>query len=191
MGARGPKPGQYRMRPMPASAPAASRAGTRYAAGEPDMPKHLGKAARAVWKRTVREMTAAGTLAVVDRDLIATYCVAVADLEALRARIEADGQMIDVPLLDRNNRPTGATVCRPHPALRYQSDLMNRIRQFAGELGITPAARSRAGTGEAGGKQLTPGERIEEMAFAIQRGENPPSSGNRVLDIAAMVRAAR
>ena len=39
MGQRGPKPGQYTMRMMPAGSPLASaKAGPRYAPGEPDMP---------------------------------------------------------------------------------------------------------------------------------------------------------
>jgi P27 family predicted phage terminase small subunit len=113
------------------------------------MPKHLGKAARAVWKRTAREMTAAGMLAMVDRDILATYCVAVADLECLSAEIGRDGAMIDSPTFDRNGRPTGATVRKPHPGLKWRSDLMNKVRQLADALGIGPAARSRQGAASA------------------------------------------
>ncbi len=170
MGQRGPKPGQYTMRMLPAGAPTA-KAGPRYTSGEPDMPKHLGKAARAVWKRTVREMSAAGALAVADRDILAAYCVAVADLEALSARIEADGLMVDVPTFDRNGQPTGATVCKPHPALKHRSDLMNKVRQFADALGLNPAARAKAGT-------------AAEVPAA-------PGTGNRVLSIRDRIQAAR
>ncbi|VTR90826.1 Terminase OS=Bifidobacterium scardovii GN=BSCA_1010 PE=4 SV=1: Terminase_4 [Gemmata massiliana] len=145
MGARGPKKGQYSMRPMPKGAPAPVRGGTRYKSGAPDRPKHLGKAARKVWDRTVKEMDAAGALAVADRDVLAVYCVAVADLEALSAEIERDGLMIDIPTFDRNGRPTGATNRKPHPGLKWRADLMNKVRQYAETLGLTPAARSRAG----------------------------------------------
>ena len=136
------------------------------------MPKHLGKAARAVWKRTVREMSAAGALAVADRDVLAAYCVAVADLEALSARIEADGLMIDAPTFDRNGKPTGATVCKPHPGLKWRSDLMNRVRQYAADLGLTPAARSRAGssaeapTAAGGNKVIAIRDRIQAARSA-------------------------
>lgn len=158
------------MRMMPTGAPTAKASGPKYATGAPDMPKHLGKAVRAVWKRTVREMSEAGALARVDRDVLAAYCVAVADLEALSARIEADGLMVDVPTLDRNGRPTGATVCKPHPALKWRADLMNKVRQFATDLGLTPAARSRAGS------------------TAV---ETPTASGNKVVAIRDRIQAAR
>jgi|GEM_PF-925048 len=169
MGQRGPKPGQFKMRPVPAGSSLAKSSGPRYATGEPDMPKHLGKAARAVWKRTVREMTAAGTLTLVDRDILAAYCVAVGDLETLSRDIDADGLMVDVPTVDRNGRPTGATLRKPHPGLKWRSDLLNKVRQLAAELGLTPAARSRAGT----------------------VAEAPNATPNKVLAIRDRIQAAR
>ena len=80
-----------------------------------------------------------------DRDILAAYCVAVADLEALSAEIDRDGLMVDVPTFDRNGKPTGATARRPHPALRWRADAMTKVRQFSDALGLNPAARARAG----------------------------------------------
>ncbi|MCE9564927.1 MAG: phage terminase small subunit P27 family [Planctomycetes bacterium] len=135
------------MRPLPASSPVfAKGATTRYTLGVPTMPKHLGKSARVVWKRITAEMVAAGTVTHADRDILAAFCVAVADLEALSARIDADGLMIEVPALDRNSRPTGEKVLKVHPAVKWRSDLMNKVKQLASELGLTPAARSRVET---------------------------------------------
>lgn len=153
---------------MPAGAPGAGKSGPRYKLGAPDRPKHLGRAARKVWDRTVREMSEAGALAVVDRDILAAYCVAVADLEALSADIDREGVMIDAPLFDRNNKPTGATVRKAHPGLKWRADLMNKVRQYAGELGLTPAARQRAGA-----------------------AAEAPRSENKVLAIRDRIRAAR
>ena len=169
MGQRGPKPGQYVMRPMPAGSPSARKSGARYTPGAPDMPKHLGKSARAAWKRTVREMLAAGTLAVCDRDILAAYCAALADLEALTVEIDRNGLMIDAPTFDRNGTPTGATARKPHPALKWRSDLFNKVRQYAGELGITPAARLRAGAS----------------------AEAPATNQNKVIGIRDRIQAAR
>jgi P27 family predicted phage terminase small subunit len=191
MGQRGPHPKHPALK-MRERALAAKVSGPRYAAGEPDLPRHLGKAARAVWQRTAREMGAARTLVLADRDILAAYCVAVADLETLSAEIDRDGLMIDAPTFDRNGKPTGATVRKPHPGLKWRSDLMNKVRQLAAELGLTPAARARAGgaaetpAAGAGNKVLA----IRERVAAIRRGENPAPSGNRVADIAARFHAA-
>jgi P27 family predicted phage terminase small subunit len=114
----------------------------------------MGKAARAVWKRVTAEMEKAGTLTHSDQDILSAYCVAVADLDKLNAEIERDGLLIDVALCDRNNKPTGATVRKAHPGLRWRSDLLNKVKQLAGELGLTPAARSRVSASvEAQGKK--------------------------------------
>src|SRR5689334_7401290 len=104
MGQRGPKVGQYRMRPVPSGSSLARGRGPNYTPGVPKCPQHLGKAARAVWKRTAAEMERAGTITHADRDILAAYCVAVADLEALSAEIDRDGIMVSVSLCDRNNK---------------------------------------------------------------------------------------
>jgi P27 family predicted phage terminase small subunit len=84
-------------------------------------------------------------LATADRDTLAAYCSAVADLEALSAAIDRDGLVIEVPALDRNGRPTGAMIRKPNPLIKWKSDALNRVKQLAAEFGLTPAARSRAG----------------------------------------------
>ncbi len=119
------------MRPMPVGAPAARTSAPRYATGAPDMPKHLGKRRGRLEAHNGSD-DRSRTLAVVDRDILAAFCVAVADLETLSAEIDRDGLMIDAPTVDRNGRPSGATVRKPHPALKWRSDLMNKVRQTGG-----------------------------------------------------------
>ncbi|MFO0823031.1 MAG: phage terminase small subunit P27 family [Gemmataceae bacterium] len=140
------------MRPMPAGSPIFAKSSGGHTPGAPAVPRGMGKAARAVWKRVTAEMEKAGTLTHADQDILAAYCVAVADLDKLNAEIERDGIMIDAPTFDRNGKPTGSTSRRPHPALKWRSDLLNKVKQLAGEMGLTPAARSRvtaaASTGE-------------------------------------------
>ncbi|MCE9563518.1 MAG: phage terminase small subunit P27 family [Planctomycetes bacterium] len=181
MGARGPKPGMWKMRPMPASSPVFAKSatgGTRHTIGAPSMPKHLGKPARVVWKRTVTEMEKAGTLTHADRDILAAYCVAVADLETLSARIDADGLMIDTPTVDRNGKLTGQTVLKMHPALKWRADLLNKVKQLAGELGLTPAARSRVTpTGEAAGKKPNAVAAIRDRIQAARANASTATAG--------------
>src|SRR5947208_17169401 len=94
MGQRGPKPGQYRMRPIPAGSPVAGKvAPVRFTPGAPARPKHLGKLARKVWDRTAAEVEKAGILTHADGDVLAAYCVAVADLETISAEVGASAPM--------------------------------------------------------------------------------------------------
>lgn len=148
MGLRGPKPGQYKMRPLPAGAAAAGgRAGAgRFVPGVPDCPPWLSAAARKVWRSRVAELEAAGTIAAVDADLLAAYCTAAADLAAVAKSIGKDGVSVEVPTLDRNGKPTGHVVWKPNPLLKTQDALMGRVRQLADSLGIGHSARVRQGT---------------------------------------------
>src|SRR4051812_23772924 len=99
MGQRGPKP-------RPKLKLLAGNTGPTSAPGEPSCPSWLGKSARACWRRTVRELSAAGVLTVADGDTVAAYSTVVADLEKLSAEIDRDGLMIEVPTFDRNGKPT-------------------------------------------------------------------------------------
>lgn len=194
MGLRGPKPKPNALKLLagnPGRRPIQAAAGPRYAPGAPAMPKNLSKPARAVWKRTCRVMAAAGALAEADRDTLAAYCVAVAGLEECNALIDLEGFLIDVPTVDRNGRLTGATVRKLHPAIKVRSDLMGKVLLFARDLGLTPAARSRAGA-VAEAEPAAPNKVgvIRDRIAAIRRGENVGPSGNKVIDIAARFQAA-
>ena len=177
MGARGPKPKPTSLRllagrrSLAGSGPAA-----QFAPGEPGMPKHLGKTARTVWKRTVTELTSAGVLSVADRDILAAYAVAVADLETLSARIDKDGLMMEVDSLNRNGEATGVKVLRPHPGLKWRQDLLTKVKQLAGELGLTPAARSRVSAPAE--TQTRPGNKVLEIRARIEaaREAHPPKA---------------
>jgi P27 family predicted phage terminase small subunit len=164
--------------------------GTKFAAGVPDCPKHLGKVARAEWKRVTAELNAAGVLATADRGVVAAFCDAWADLVAFGQDIEKNGHMIDVPLVDRNAKPTGGTARRVNPAVRYRSEAGKRVQSLGAELGLSPASRSRIGAGQSGGASGRE-ETMSERAKRIQAGENPPPSGSFYLDLGARNMARR
>lgn len=173
MGARGPRPKPLSLKLLagnPGRRPLTDGAGVRFAPGVPSVPSHLGARARAVWRRVVKELDAAGVLAVADRDALAAYCCCVADVEELTRLIDAEGLMVEVPTVDRNGELTGDTVRKPHPALKWRSDLLLKVKQFAAEFGLTPASRSRVA-----GQASAPGDQ----------------SGNKVLQIRERIRAAR
>ena len=137
---------------------------------EATCPVWLGKTAKAYFRRAVKELSAAGVLTAADGDAVAVYAQCMADLESLSVEIDRDGLMLDAPTFDRNGQPTGSTTRKVNPALRVRDQLVNRVRQLACELGMTPASRSRA-------------------AVAAEPNQGKP--GNAVLAIAARIAARR
>ena len=160
MGQRGPKP-------RPTLKLIGGENVAVFSPGTPSCPSWLGKAARACWRRTMKELAAAGVLTAADGDALAVYCQCVADLEKLSAEIGRDGMMLDSPTFDLNGKPTGATARKVNPALRVRDQLVNRVRQLAGEFGLTPASRSRAAV-VAAPTQGKPVNKVQEIAERIK-----------------------
>lgn len=99
----------------------------------PIMPKGLAKRPAQVWRRVVRDYAHTGVLTAVDADALRAYCEAVARYEQAAGMLEESG-----PLIRGARR--GELVKNPlHQIVRDNADLM---RQYARELGFTPAART-------------------------------------------------
>ena len=114
-----------------------------YSPGVPKCPAWLSRGAKVVWRRTVAELEASKTLALIDVDVVAAYSSAVADLEAVSMALDNSGVVVSVPTVDRNGRPTGHTIQKPNPLLKAKSELLARVRQYAESLGIGPVSRTR------------------------------------------------
>lgn len=186
MGQRGPKPGQYRYRQVATGAACAKAAKPKFEMGAPTCPSWLSADAKKVWRKKVKELGDAGTLATVDGELLAAFCVASAHLAAVTKAIDTAGVYIERPTFNRNGKPTGHSVQLPNPLLKTQDALMGRVNQLAAALTIGPAARAKQGP--ASSEPEKPANRVtllRDQIAAHRRGENPPSTGNRVLDIAA------
>lgn len=147
MGLRGPKPGQYKVRMVPTNSPAAGAKAARpkFEMGAPSCPSWLSADAKKVWRKKVKELSEAGTLATVDGELLAAFCVASANLASVTKAIDAAGVYIERPTFNRNGKPTGHSVQLPNPLLKTQDALMGRVNQLAAALTIGPAARAKQG----------------------------------------------
>lgn len=98
----------------------------------PTRPENLGEAAGVVWDRVIDTYAATGVLTAVDTDVFRAYCEAVARYEYAAKLLEQSGPLV------RGQR--GELVKNPlHQVVRDNADL---LRQFARELGLTPASRS-------------------------------------------------
>jgi P27 family predicted phage terminase small subunit len=96
-----------------------------------DCPQWLPPAAKAEWARTLPLLKE--PLQPRDVAALACYCQSVADLQWASAELESKGRVV---------ANTNGTI-GPHPAVKLAAAAMARIKQFAGEFGFTPAARSR------------------------------------------------
>lgn len=135
MGLRGPKPtpsaikkarGTYR-------ADRAAPNEIEPALGAPRMPAWLDKTARAEWRRVVPQLEETCVLTRVDGSTLEAYCSNYS--AAVRLQQLAD----DEPLID------GLHGKKENPAASAARKHWQLVRQFAAELGLSPAARTRVG----------------------------------------------
>lgn len=117
--------------PPPPAAPVASPEPPPICAAPAAPPPWLPDAAQAEWTRAQAELKE--PLRPGDHSAFAAYCQSVADLQWSSAVIEREGRLI---VLSNG-------VYGPHPAVKLAAAAMARIKQFASEFGLTPAARSR------------------------------------------------
>jgi P27 family predicted phage terminase small subunit len=98
----------------------------------PRPPADLDPAARAIWRRTLREMPA-GLITALDGDVLACYCGAVVRYRAAASLVARSAPRI------RGAR-SGDVIA--NPADRVARGWSDQIRLLARELGLTPSARA-------------------------------------------------
>lgn len=112
----------------------------QFAPEAPTCPRHLNAPARREWRRVVKVLADAGVMTMVDRAILALYCQAygrwviaedrIAELEAQ----EPDSGMVQ---LTPNKMETQGVW------LQIANRAMEQTKKYAGELGMTPAARTK------------------------------------------------
>jgi P27 family predicted phage terminase small subunit len=96
----------------------------------PKMPPDMDDAAKAVWRRVLRDMRHTGVIRAADTDILRCYCEAVSRYAGAARLYSQTG-----PIVKRD----GNLVKNPlHQVARDNAD---EIRQFARELGLSPSAR--------------------------------------------------
>lgn len=99
----------------------------------PRCPSWLPKEARAVWRRTVSQLSEMGVASETDTDLLATYCMAVVTFQRATEEVEREGILIE-------GRRDGKVK---NPAVQIQRDAARAIAQIGAEFGLSPSSRSR------------------------------------------------
>jgi P27 family predicted phage terminase small subunit len=99
----------------------------------PDPPDWLSDAGAAEWSRIVPDLVAAGVVSRIDRNSLAAYCEAWADMIAAMMTIRQEGQVIDCG--DGNKKK--------HPAVTVLNEARAAFLRLTQELGLSPASRMR------------------------------------------------
>jgi P27 family predicted phage terminase small subunit len=99
----------------------------------PTCPAHLSPSAKAEWKRLARQLESLGIISQLDRAALAGYC------QAWGRWVEAERKLKETPLLLR----TPAGYVQPSPWLAIANKQLELMHRFMGELGLSPASRSR------------------------------------------------
>lgn len=102
----------------------------------PAAPAWMPKEAKAEWRRIMPGLAERRVLTEEDMATVEHYCLAVGQVRQCQAALAAASDMF---VQSEQSAP------RPHPAFRTMHAAMTQARQLAGELGLTPVARQRAG----------------------------------------------
>ena len=140
MGRRGPPPKPTHLKVIagnPGKRPLNVRE-PRSPKGRPRCPEWLGIEARKVWKRLVATLDGMGLLTAADADAIAAYAQTYVRWRKAEEFLERHGEVY--PLRDEK----GQIRCmQQFPQVAIARGLLQVLRAYQQEFGLTPAARSR------------------------------------------------
>lgn len=102
----------------------------------PPCPKWLEPEARAEWKRLVPQLALLGVVGPLDWGALAAYCQCWARWRSAEIQLDRSSQVIEIR--DEEKRLKQAV---PSPYVSIGLRYLAQMRQYASELGLTPAAR--------------------------------------------------
>jgi P27 family predicted phage terminase small subunit len=131
----------------------------------PRCPEHLDGEAAKCWKRLARELYDAGLLSTIDRDALASYCMAYARWRKAEGMLAPSGEIIvTTKLLDDEGRVIGGGNVVQNPWLAVSNRALDQMTKLAAEFGMTPSSRSRVKAEVSAARQVyrTPRERVRD-----------------------------
>ncbi len=140
MGKRGPPPQPTHLRLMRGNPGKRSinKREPRPKLRNPSCPAWLRPEVKAIWRRTVDTLKEMGILTRVDRDALTAYCQTYARWKAAEQFVETHGEVY--PVRDEK----GNVRCmKQYPQVRTALQLLQVLRCYQQEFGMTPSARTR------------------------------------------------
>jgi P27 family predicted phage terminase small subunit len=124
----------------------------------PDCPPHLGAIAREEWDRLAEVLYRMGVLTSIDRAALAAYC------QCYGRWVEAEEKLTATPMLLK----TATGYVQQSPWLSIANKQMELMGRYMGELGLTPASRSRVAA-----YAETPADKVSKIEMVIvYKGED-------------------
>jgi P27 family predicted phage terminase small subunit len=111
--------------------------------GIPRMPAWLTEAAKEEWEHILPILSEMRVLTKADRAPLAGYCQQFARWAQAEAEIDADGQVIRVPIVSKKTGEVVGHEIKANPAVAIADTASRSMRNFAIDLGLTPASRTK------------------------------------------------
>lgn len=111
--------------------------------GAPECPAWLTDDAKAVWHEFAPMLQSRGVLTQPDSMALQVLCTTFAEWRQLCQDIAGEGVTYEC------RTEAGALMRRPNPKMAMRSDAQRRLTAVLAEFGLSPAARSKAGTAPA------------------------------------------
>ena len=140
MARRGPPPQPSRLRLLkgnPSKRPINTRE-PHLRCKAPSCPRWLGPEAKKVWRRTVSLLRAARILTQVDADALTAYCQTYARWQKLESFLDQHGEVY--PIRDERGN---IRYMQQLPQVNISRNLLQCLRSYQQEFGMTPSARTR------------------------------------------------
>ena len=114
-------------------------------------PVGLSEAAAEVWDRLAPDLIAKEVLTPWDVDEFVGFCDAVARRDKARAKLDADGEVIEAAVFD-HGKPTGTRIVL-NPWWQVWKASNDAVMKYGARFGLSPSERSQIRTGGGPGGQ--------------------------------------
>ncbi len=150
MGKRGPAPKPTNVRVLHGDRKDRINAGEPVPApgGAQIPPEWLPEQARRVWEHYAPDLAAKRVLTAWDSEAFAAWCDAVTRRRRAAAALAEQGEIIEVPVLDRAGEVAGTRV-RKNPWTLVLNEADGQLQRYAARFGLTPSDRSQLKIGDA------------------------------------------
>lgn len=104
-------------------------------------PSWLSRPARTVWNQYAPDLIRAGVLTAWDVEEFGGWCDAAARRRRAVRRLEREGEVIKLPVFNKNGELTGHRVAK-NPWMLVLVDADNQLVRFGARFGMTPSDRA-------------------------------------------------
>lgn len=111
-------------------------------------PAWLDASSRTVWRNLAPDLVRKGVLTGWDLEAFACWCDAVTRRRKAVKALRTEGEVIAVPVFNKNGDPTGERMTR-NPWLLVMRDADAQVQRIGARFGLTPSDRADLSIGEA------------------------------------------